>query len=174
MANYNRISAARVSVATKPGRNLTYLDGLPSVRLHDPLITSSCEITWTFKTTISTIWVSMATKLARMVTYLDGLLPRKSNETLITRFCELTWQSEIIICPPLQCLWPPNLASWWLAIKGFYSMLHHPLITWSCEIAWQIKLYLHYHNIYGNKIWQDGDLSLLSFKVKWPHNHVTD
>ena len=36
------------------------------------------------------------------------------------------------------------------------------------------KTYLHYHNIYGHKAKQDGDLPWLSFthNVKWPHNHV--
>ena len=63
------ITTTRVPMATKLGRMVTYCNRFMHINSHDPLITSSCEITWPFKTTISTIWVSMATKLARMVTW---------------------------------------------------------------------------------------------------------
>ena len=34
-------------------------------------------------------------------------------------------------------------------------------ITYSSEILWQTKtitIYLHYHRVYGHRIWQDGDI----------------
>ena len=39
------ISTTRVLIATKLARMITYLHGLLHVKLHDPLITWSCEIT---------------------------------------------------------------------------------------------------------------------------------
>ena len=44
--------------------------------------------------------------------------------------------------------------------NGFLSlMLLYPLITFFAESRDKLKsLYLHYHNIYGHKIWQDSDL----------------
>ena len=43
----------------------------------------------------------------------------------VTRFFDdvvlrITWQTEIIVYPPPQCLWPPNSTGWWLAIRSFY------------------------------------------------------
>ena len=40
-------------MATKLGRMVTYLDGLLSIKSHDPLITWFCEITRQTETTIS-------------------------------------------------------------------------------------------------------------------------
>ena len=41
------------------------------------------------------------------------------------------------ISPLPQCLWPPNLAKWWLTMTG--SQPHNPLIRWSSRITWRIK-----------------------------------
>ena len=57
-------------------------------------------------------------------------------------------------------------------------MLLMLLIFWSRDLVMlrdKLKpLYLHYHNIYGHKTWQDGDLPLVAstHKVKWPYNHL--
>ena len=59
----------------------------------------------------------MATKLGMMVTYLDGLLAIKSHD-FSSRGLKITWQPKIIIFPLPQCLWPTNLASWWLVMRG--------------------------------------------------------
>ena len=65
------ISTSKVFMATKPGKMLTYLDGLVSIMQHDRLITLSCRITWQKKNHyIFTTSVPMATKLGRTVTYL--------------------------------------------------------------------------------------------------------
>ena len=45
VANKNRhISITRVSMATKLGRMIASLDGLPPIMSHDPLITWPCEM----------------------------------------------------------------------------------------------------------------------------------
>ena len=72
-------------------------------------------------------------------TWQDGNLPwwapaYKHTWTLIMWSCKITWQTKIIISSLPQCLWPPNLASWWLAMRGFY---YHPLVTWSCKVMGQ-------------------------------------
>ena len=38
-----------------------------------------------------------------------------------------------------QCLWPPNLAGWWLIMRGSCPYNHDLLIMWSCKITWQTK-----------------------------------
>ena len=68
------IFPTRVSMATKRGRMITYLDGLLPIKSLDSLITWSCEITWETKSIILNTTVLMVTKLGRMVTYLQGLL----------------------------------------------------------------------------------------------------
>ena len=62
------ISTTTMPMATTPtlGRVLTYYDGFPTIKSHDPLITWSYEITWQ----ISPNTLPMATKLGRMVTYI--------------------------------------------------------------------------------------------------------
>ena len=64
-------------MVTKLDRVVTYLEGLLPIKLHDPLITSPCNITQKTKT-ISTIIVSMGTKHGRMMTYLEGSISIKS------------------------------------------------------------------------------------------------
>ena len=43
-------STTRVLMATKLGSMITYLDGLLSIKSHDPVISWLCEITWPTKT----------------------------------------------------------------------------------------------------------------------------
>ena len=134
---------------TKLGRMVTYLDGFLPVKSHDALVTWSYRIMWQTKIRshglarscenkkyIFTTTIFMATKLGRMVTYLDYLLPTKSNDHIITCFCEITWQTNTILSPLPQCLWPYNLGRmmtylvWLLPIKS-----HDNIITWSCKIT---------------------------------------
>ena len=96
----------------------------------------------------------MATKLGRMITYLDGLLSIKSNDPLITWSCEITWQTKNNLYPLLQCLWPPNLEGcnlpWW---SFGYK------IKWPFDQYNKLNIfYIHYHNAYGHKTWQDDGL----------------
>ena len=85
-----------------------------------------------------------------------------------------TWSH--IIFPLPQCIWPPNLASWWLVMRGFHPYFY--FILWSPNLSrsrGKLKsLHLHYHNIYGLKIKQKGDLPWLrcTHKAIWPYNLV--
>ena len=78
-----------------------------------------CEIMWQtqncYKST--TIMVN-----CRMVSCLDGHI--ESHDRFIAWSCEITWQSKTIISPLLRCQWPPNLAGWWLTLRGFYRYSH--------------------------------------------------
>ena len=67
---------------------------------------------------------AIATKLGVLITYLDGLLPIKSLDPLIVWSCQITWQTKSIISPIPQCLWPPNLAGWYLILRGSYRYSH--------------------------------------------------
>ena len=60
-------------------------------------------------------------------------------------------------------------------LEELLPMLFYSLITWSCEITWQTKtFYLHYHNAYDHKTWQNGDSpwAASTHKVTSPYNHV--
>ena len=116
---------------------VTYLDGFVPIKLHCPLITWFCKITWQIK--IFTTTVSMSTKLGRMLTYLDGLLPIKSRDLLITCFCEITWQSKIIIISTTTVSMATKRGRLVSYHDGFLPMLLHPLFTWSYEITWETR-----------------------------------
>ena len=86
----------QMPMTTKFGRVLTYHEGLPSLKSHDPLIMWFCEIT---QQTISTTTMPMATELGRVVTSLDGLLTIKSKKSSIKWSCEITWHIKDISLP---------------------------------------------------------------------------
>ena len=47
-----------------------------------------------------------------------------------SRICgKTTVFAEILISPLPQCLWPPNVAGWWLTIRDSYRLSH--MILWS-------------------------------------------
>ena len=125
----------------------------------------------------STTRVPMTTSLFRMITHLDSIIPIESHDPLILWSCEIIWQTKTIISLIPQCLWPPNLAGWWLTLSGF-----HPL---SCLTHWwrdlgrsrdKLKpLYLYYCSpCYDHQTWQGGDLpwGAPMHIVLWPFNHV--
>ena len=127
-------------IATKLGRVVTYHEGLPPIKSHDPLITWSCKITWQTKFIITPLpKVAMTRKLGRMVTltYLEGLLTIKSHNALITWSCKFTWQTKVII----STLRSSRLGK---LVPHFDRLLpiksYHPLIMWFCEITRQPKI----------------------------------
>ena len=106
-------SATTVSMATKPGRIIAYLNELLPIKSQNLLITWSCKVMWQTKNHyISTTTVLIATKFDRMITYFNGLLPTKSHNILITWSLEITWQNKTTIFPLPKCLWLPSLAGW--------------------------------------------------------------
>ena len=75
------------------------------------------------------------------------------------------------IFPLPQCLWPPNLASWWL-VWGAPNHKKNFLMTWSRKITWQIK------NISTTRVPMTTKLGWMliyrapTHKVIWPFYHV--
>ena len=115
---------------------------------------------------ISTSRVSMATKFGRMVTYLDGLLPIRSYNSVILWSCSIVWQTETIISPIQQSLWPQNLVRWWLTgpFGQMISSNHHKHD--------KLKPFnLHY---FDHQTWHIGNISWLSLIVivTWPFNNM--
>ena len=43
------------------------------------------------------------------------------------------WQTKTIVSPLSKCLWPPNLAEWWLMFRGLCSKSY--MIFWSHGLA---------------------------------------
>ena len=104
------IFTTRVSMTTKLGWMVTYLDFLLPRKSHESLITWSYKITWQTKTIISpaTI-VPMTPKLGRVMTNLEDLLSIILFYPLVTWPCKITWQNKIILISPLPwCLSPSN------------------------------------------------------------------
>ena len=88
---------------------------------------------------------------------------------------EITWQTKII-SPLKQCLWPSNMVSWWLVIRGFHPQCYSKL--WSRGLVRsrdkQKLLHLHYHSAYAHQMWQDDNLPwwAAANKVTCPYHHV--
>ena len=95
------ISATTHSMATKPGKKVTYCDLLPTIKSHYPLNT------WLLEVTI---------KHSRVVTYNEQFPSIKSEDPSFMWSRKVTWQSKYIIFLLLQGLWPLNMASWWLTV----------------------------------------------------------
>ena len=131
------ISSLPVSMPTKLSRVVTYNERLPHIKSCDSMISWSCEVTWQTKN-ISTTRVAVATRLSRIATYIHGLRPIKSHDGLTIWSCKIPWQTKSIISPLPQCLWPPNLAGWWLAN-------HKVIKLWSggfCNVMSKMKTIL--------------------------------
>ena len=62
----------------------------------------------------------------------DGEFYREHAESCLST-------TKNIVSPPPQCLWPPDLASCWLTMRGPHPWNHVNLIPWSCSITWQFK-----------------------------------
>ena len=112
----------------------------------------------------------------RMVTNLEGLLPIMLLDLLITRFCNITWQIKFIISPLPWFPWPPHFTGVWITMCRFFLLSHMTLwLRGLLRSRDKLKsLYLHYHNFYGHKTWQDGRLlwAASTLNVTWPYNQV--
>ena len=152
----NYISTTIVPMTTKHGRMVTCLEGLPTIKSFSALIMWSWKVMWQENHSISHTRVLTDTRRGRMITYLDGLLPIKSFDPFIAWSCEIVWQIKSIISSVQQCLWPPDLAGWWLILRGSYRYSH--MIFWLCGLAWshdQLKtFYFYYCNTCGHQNWQ--------------------
>ena len=123
-------------MATKLRRVVTYLDGLLSMKSHDPWITWFCEITWQTKVLTSPPlqcwwlpnlagWWAPAYKVAWPFDH------------VVLRDHVTNWNDYI---STIRVPMPTKLGKIVTYLDGLLSMkLHGPLITWSCEIKWQTK-----------------------------------
>ena len=118
----------------------------------------------------------MTTKLGWVVTYYQGLPPMKPHNTLITWSCKIMRQTKTIISPLPYWLWPPNLAGWWLTVRGSHPFSYMALLAHGLVRSWDKlrPLYLHYHIGYGHQTWQGGDLlwGVPTHSVTWPYWHM--
>ena len=150
----NKLSTPTMPMTTKFGRVLTYHEGLPSIKSHDPLIMWFCEIT---QQTISITTMPMATELGWVVNSLEGLLTIKSKKSSIKWSCEITWHIKDIISLPAygHQAWQGGYNEELSSIKS-----HDILAMWFCEVTWQIKYAtspLAQHSV--TKTWPDDDLN---------------
>ena len=73
-----------MSVETKPGRVVTYKEGLSPIMSHDPLIIWSFESCDKLKSLCLHYKSAYGHQTKQDLTYRDSLLPKKLYDTLIT------------------------------------------------------------------------------------------
>ena len=128
-SRHHYVSTTMELIATKVGRIVTYLEGLLPIKLHRSLITLTtwfCEITWhTISIYISTTTAPMTTRLGRVVINFKRLLGK--------------------------CLWPPDLAGWWLTLRGSWvlSLMTLEPRGRTRSLAKLKLLYLYYHSLWS-------------------------
>ena len=112
-------------ITTKLGSKVTYCEGFPLIKLHDRLITLSCENMWQFY--ISTTTMPEATKLSSVMTQGRSL---KSHDHLSKWSGKVTWQIKYLISALAEKLLAPKLRKWWLTVRDSHSKTHDSLTTW--------------------------------------------
>ena len=85
----------------------------------------------------------MATKRGKVMTY-EGLQLIKLLDLSIMLFCVVTWHIKYFISPLALDQWSPNVARWWLTVKGFHPKIHIILYTCFHERSRDKLTYLHY------------------------------
>ena len=114
-----------------------------------------------------------------MVTSLRLLLPIKLPELLVKWYCKIRWQTKTVISPLLHCLWPRNVAGWWLTMRG--SQSYRQMTLWSHPLARSCdkkKSLYHFHIPYSHRTWKYGDLTYVapnqwSYPKFWPRGLTT-
>ena len=145
-----------------------FLWGVPFIKVHGPLVTWSCAITWQTKTVIlplpQSLWQQKLREwcLMRVPTH-------KITRSLVTQSCEITRQTKTIISLLTQCLWTPNLVGWWLTFTSSHSS-SHIILQWHDLVRSRDKLkpwYLIYNKAFGHQTCEGSDLPWedLSWKV---------
>ena len=111
----------------------------------------------------------MATKHGGMMAYSKLLPPIKLLDPLVTWSRKITPQTETILSHLLRCLWSPNLAGWWITLRGSYPYTHinfySRCLTRSRD---ERKTYFYYHNTCGHQTWHCDDIHnvIRSFHVE--------
>ena len=81
-------------------------------------LTLLSQITWQTKD-ISLLLQYLWPQLGKVLTYDEELPLIKLLDPYITRFCEVTWHIKYFKCPVSIDQWPPNMARWWITMRGF-------------------------------------------------------
>ena len=104
-----------MSIVTKPGRIVTYIEELPSNKVtrhttsHGPV--RPREKLNKYDTSPLAHWPQPSNLLGWFVTYSEELPSIKSQDPLISWSCEITWQIKYVISLPPKVLWPLKLVS---------------------------------------------------------------
>ena len=99
-----------------------------------------------------------------------------SNGGLKREHLEFSSSATKNISPLPQSQWPPNLAGWWLTMRGSHPLNH--ATPWSRGLPKsrdkQKSLYLYHQSAYGHQTWQDGSSPWwpATHKVSLPFGHV--
>ena len=130
----------------------------------------------TIEKCISTATVLTSTRFRQMVTQLEGLLTINSHAPWVTWSCWIRWPIKSILYLLWQCLWPLNLAEWWLILRGSYLKSHMALESLGTAKSWdKLKpLHIHYQHACSHQTWQVVDISwgAPNHKVTWLYDHM--
>ena len=105
-----------IPVATKLGRVVTYSKKFPFIKLRDPSVTWSCNVTWRIEYVKSPLT-------------LDQWPPNMARWWLTLRYfhpySQITLCGHLKSCVKLktlnpQCLWSPALSGWWQRARSYY------------------------------------------------------
>ena len=89
---------------------------------------------------------SAAKNIASLLQWLRTI---KSQNPLILRSFKITWQTNNIISPLLECLWPPNWTESQVTLMGSSPCSHLDHMVRN-----KLKLlYLPYQSLYGHQTW---------------------
>ena len=143
-------------MATNFDRVVTYLERLPPIKSHDPLITWSCEMRWQIKNT-STFTMVISTNFGRMVTHKEELPILNSHDSSCIIFTSTRLTKQVKMVTYRKGLSP---------IKS-----HNSLNRFLREVS-HIKY--RYHNAYGHQTCQGGDILLgtPTHDVTWTFNYA--
>ena len=123
---------------------------------------------------IPTTAMPMATKLGKVATDHEELPAMKLLDPSVTYFCEVTWYIKYFTSLFAIDHWPPNMASWWLTVRGFHPRIHITLSVWVHQRSRDKLKNLHHTNAYSSKTYQGGDIlqEAHTHKFAWPFNVV--
>ena len=162
-------------MATKLDRVVNYHEEFLPIKSHDPLITWSSVITWQTKTIILRYHNAYGQQ-----TWQDGGLFWGAPAH------KVTWPFDYVILRNHMTNWNRYISTTTTPIatklgrvvtyvKGILPKKSHcSWVTYFCEITWQFKTYLHYHNAYNHQTWQGGSQlgGTLTHNVTWFFNYV--
>ena len=123
------ISTTTMSVTDElGGRVVTCREGLQPLKSYDPW--SHCLLKSHDK--MKPLYLNYHNVYGHQTWLGDDLLKGSHIQKItwsVDQPCQFMWQNETIKSPPPQCLWPPNLAVWWLIERVSYPESH--LTHWS-------------------------------------------